>query len=130
MARDKGRDEDVSVLFTPPLSKQEARLAFSHSCCEASSPISSTSRPALLCCPGKVQSWLSLLLQQVRGRDSCRALMILLGITLMPTAGGKGKRESKCSLPHQDHCITNKKQGQLSHSLGLGETHQHSHIQG
>jgi hypothetical protein len=54
--------------------------------------------PVLLCYPGKVQGLLSLVLQEMRGRDSSPTLMTL-GQILPTASGGKG------SPPHQCHLV-------------------------
>lgn len=79
-------------------------LAMSSKCCSlqggrassdshtlmACSPTPMPAGPDLLGCPGKVKSPLSLVLQQIRGRDGFPALMIP-GPALLPASGGKGQ---------------------------------------
>lgn len=79
-------------------------LAMSSKCCSlqgdrassdshtpvACSPTPRLAGPALLGFPGKVKSPLSLVLQQMRGRDDSSALMTT-GSALLPASGGKGQ---------------------------------------
>jgi hypothetical protein len=112
-----GRGEGISPSSVPPPSRQRHGQ---FSCMFMLSRLTHLQPPypgpALLCCPGEVQSLLPVP-EQVTSTDNSPALMTP-GPALWTAIGGKGQGLQRASLPCS-HCHTaDKLWGQLSHAQG------------